>query len=181
MPMRCPSSISRRSWRAPHERAPAASSSRGCATRVTARGSAISSGHGVPPELDAAVMAAAREFFALPEAERRALAIASSPHFRGYTVLGGERTKGVSDWREQLDVGPEEPARRRHARRSAVAAAARPEPVARAAARDAADGARVDARDGPRRARRAARARARARPAARITSTTSCCRAAIRT
>lgn len=67
-------------------------------------------GHGVPAELDAAVMARSREFFALPEAERRALAIANSPHFRGYTVLGDERTKGVSDWREQLDVGPEEPA-----------------------------------------------------------------------
>ena len=67
-------------------------------------------GHGVPAELDAALMAAAHEFFALPEAERRALAIANSAHFRGYTVLGGERTKGVSDWREQLDVGPEEPA-----------------------------------------------------------------------
>jgi isopenicillin N synthase-like dioxygenase len=67
-------------------------------------------GHGVPSELDAAVMAVAREFFALPEVERRALAIARSPHFRGYTVLGDERTKGISDWREQLDVGPEEPA-----------------------------------------------------------------------
>lgn len=67
-------------------------------------------GHGMPAELDAAVMAVAREFFALPEPERRALGIANSPHFRGYTVLGGERTKGVSDWREQLDVGPEEPA-----------------------------------------------------------------------
>jgi isopenicillin N synthase-like dioxygenase len=67
-------------------------------------------GHGVPAALDDAVMTAAREFFALPEAERRALAIANSPHFRGYTVLGGERTKGVDDWREQLDVGPEEPA-----------------------------------------------------------------------
>jgi isopenicillin N synthase-like dioxygenase len=67
-------------------------------------------GHGVPAQLDAAVMAAAREFFALPAAERRALAIARSPHFRGYTMLGDERTKGVSDWREQIDVGPEEPA-----------------------------------------------------------------------
>jgi isopenicillin N synthase-like dioxygenase len=67
-------------------------------------------GHGVPPEVDASIMAAAREFFALPEAERRALAIANSPHFRGHTVLGGEITKGVSDWREQLDVGLEEPA-----------------------------------------------------------------------
>ena len=69
-------------------------------------------GHGVPAVLDAAVMAAAREFFALPLGDKRALAIASSPHFRGYTVLGDERTKGVSDWREQLDVGPEEPALR---------------------------------------------------------------------
>jgi len=69
-------------------------------------------GHGVPAELDAAVMTAAREFFALPLGDKRALAIASSPHFRGYTVLGDERTKGVSDWREQLDVGPEEPALR---------------------------------------------------------------------
>jgi isopenicillin N synthase-like dioxygenase len=67
-------------------------------------------GHGVPPGLDAGVMAVAREFFALPETDRRALAIANSPHFRGYTLLGGERTKGISDWREQLDVGPEEPA-----------------------------------------------------------------------
>ena len=67
-------------------------------------------GHGVPPELDAAVMAVAREFFALPEAERRALAIVNSPQFRGYTVLGDERTKGIGDWREQLDVGAEEPA-----------------------------------------------------------------------
>jgi isopenicillin N synthase-like dioxygenase len=65
-------------------------------------------GHGVPPELDAAVMRVSREFFALPEAERRALSIARSPHFRGYTVLGDERTKGISDWREQLDVGAEE-------------------------------------------------------------------------
>ncbi len=67
-------------------------------------------GHGVPAEHDATVMAVTRQFFALPETERRALAIANSPHFRGYTVLGGEITKGVSDWREQLDVGPEEPA-----------------------------------------------------------------------
>ena len=67
-------------------------------------------GHGVPAELDLGVMSAAREFFALPEAEKRTLAIANSPHFRGYTVLGGERTKGKSDWREQLDVGPEEEA-----------------------------------------------------------------------
>lgn len=67
-------------------------------------------GHGVPAELDSAVMRAAREFFALPESERRELAIANSPHFRGYTVLGDEITRGAPDWREQLDAGAEEPA-----------------------------------------------------------------------
>jgi isopenicillin N synthase-like dioxygenase len=55
-------------------------------------------------------MQRAREFFALPAAEREALAISNSPHFRGYTVLGGENTKGIRDWREQLDLGPEEAA-----------------------------------------------------------------------
>lgn len=69
-------------------------------------------GHGVPADLDARMLSAAREFFALPKAERRALAIARSPHFRGYTALGGEITKGKRDWREQLDLGPEEDAER---------------------------------------------------------------------
>jgi len=67
-------------------------------------------GHGVPSDLDRGVMSAARAFFALPERERRELAIAKSPHFRGYTVLGDEITKGKRDWREQLDAGAEEPA-----------------------------------------------------------------------
>lgn len=30
-----------------------------------------------------------------------------SPHFRGYTRLGGERTQGAVDWREQLDIWSE--------------------------------------------------------------------------
>ncbi len=68
------------------------------------------SGHDVDPKLEADLMAAAKQFFALPEAQRHALAIANSPHFRGYTILGDERTKGISDWRDQLDIGPEEPA-----------------------------------------------------------------------
>ena len=33
-----------------------------------------------------------------------------SPHFRGYTRIGGERTQGLVDWREQIDIGPERPA-----------------------------------------------------------------------
>ena len=67
-------------------------------------------GHGVPSELDRAMMRIARAFFALPDDEKRALDIAASPHFRGYTPVGGELTKGVPDRREQLDIGPEEPA-----------------------------------------------------------------------
>ncbi|HZF31462.1 MAG TPA: 2-oxoglutarate and iron-dependent oxygenase domain-containing protein [Gammaproteobacteria bacterium] len=67
-------------------------------------------GHDVPAAADAAVMQAARNFFALPENERRELAIASSPHFRGYTLLGAEITKKARDWREVFDAGPEEPA-----------------------------------------------------------------------
>ena len=55
------------------------------------------------------VMRDAREFFTLPAAEKQALAIANTPRFRGYTLLGGETTRGASDWREQLDLGPEEP------------------------------------------------------------------------
>jgi isopenicillin N synthase-like dioxygenase len=68
------------------------------------------SGHGVGAELDLSIMAAARDFFALPEPARHALSIANSPHFRGYTPLGAERTRGAADWREQLDLGAEEPA-----------------------------------------------------------------------
>ena len=67
-------------------------------------------GHGVPEALNAQVMTATRRFFALPEAERRAIAIGNSPHFRGYTILGDERTQGRQDWRDQIDIGPEEPA-----------------------------------------------------------------------
>lgn len=65
-------------------------------------------GHGVAPAFDDALFAQARHFFALPEAERRALAIGNSAAFRGYTVLGDERTNGRGDWRDQLDLGPEE-------------------------------------------------------------------------
>jgi isopenicillin N synthase-like dioxygenase len=66
-------------------------------------------GHRVPPSLDAAIMGGARAFFALDVDEKRRIAIVNSPHFRGYTALGGERTRGQPDWREQLDVGHEEP------------------------------------------------------------------------
>lgn len=66
-------------------------------------------GHGVPPELEERLLRAARDFFALPEASKLAIENVNSPQFRGYTRVGGERTQGKVDWREQIDVGPELP------------------------------------------------------------------------
>ncbi|PVW04620.1 oxidoreductase [Microbacterium sp. Gd 4-13] len=64
-------------------------------------------GTGVTPELEARLNRVAREFFELPEADKLAIENVKSPHFRGYTRIGGERTQGKVDWREQIDVGPE--------------------------------------------------------------------------
>jgi isopenicillin N synthase-like dioxygenase len=64
-------------------------------------------GHGVSAALTHRVLAAARQLFALPQAEKDAVAMVHSPHFRGYTRLGGELTGGEVDWREQIDIGPE--------------------------------------------------------------------------
>jgi isopenicillin N synthase-like dioxygenase len=93
---------------------PNGASGRACAERLRDAchdpGFCYVAGHGVPAPLEAAVMSAARDFFELPQAERHSIAIARSAHFRGYTVLGDERTKGISDWRDQLDIGPEEAA-----------------------------------------------------------------------
>ena len=64
-------------------------------------------GHGVPPEVTDGVMAAAREFFALPLEQRLEIENMNSRHFRGYSRVGTERTGGAADQREQIDVGPE--------------------------------------------------------------------------
>lgn len=64
-------------------------------------------GTGVTPDLEARLHRVAREFFELPEAEKLAIENVRSPHFRGYTRIGGERTQGRIDWREQIDIGPE--------------------------------------------------------------------------
>ncbi|MFF4650803.1 isopenicillin N synthase family dioxygenase [Streptomyces sp. NPDC001380] len=68
-------------------------------------------GHGVGAAETAALTDAVRAFFALPEADRLAVSNLRSPHFRGYTRIGDERTGGSRDWRDQLDVGAERPAR----------------------------------------------------------------------
>ncbi len=67
-------------------------------------------GHGIDNAQNDNVISMARQFFAIPETDRRAIAIGKSPHFRGYTILGDERTQGKSDWRDQIDIGPETPA-----------------------------------------------------------------------
>ena len=64
-------------------------------------------GHGVDADLEQEVFGAARRFFGLPEADRMQIVNTNSPHFRGYTRLGHEHTNGVSDRRDQIDIGPE--------------------------------------------------------------------------
>ncbi|OZB87173.1 MAG: oxidoreductase, partial [Microbacterium sp. 14-71-5] len=64
-------------------------------------------GTGVTPELERRLHQAAKDFFALPEDDKLAIENVKSPHFRGYTRIGGERTQGAVDWREQIDIGPE--------------------------------------------------------------------------
>lgn len=67
-------------------------------------------GHGLPPSQVRELFALSRAFFALPEADKLAIQMANSRHFRGYTCLGHERTGGRVDWREQIDIGLEVPA-----------------------------------------------------------------------
>lgn len=67
-------------------------------------------GHGVPDALAAALFAASRRFFALPEERKLAIQMANTRHFRGYTRLGDELTGGRTDWREQIDFGLDVPA-----------------------------------------------------------------------
>src|SRR5271154_2546832 len=67
-------------------------------------------GHGVEPELLRDLMIVARRFFALPEADKLAIEMVNSPHFRGYNRIAQERTRGRQDWREQIDIGAERPA-----------------------------------------------------------------------
>lgn len=67
-------------------------------------------GHGIEPADAAHISEVARRFFALAEPEKLATEMVNSPHFRGYTRSGWERTRGQPDWREQIDIGAERPA-----------------------------------------------------------------------
>jgi isopenicillin N synthase-like dioxygenase len=67
-------------------------------------------GHDVDSQLLRDLMESARRFFALPEAEKMAIEMVNSPHFRGYNRVASELTRGQPDWREQIDIGAERPA-----------------------------------------------------------------------
>ncbi|WP_032399049.1 isopenicillin N synthase family dioxygenase [Rhodococcoides fascians] len=67
-------------------------------------------GHGIGADRMADVLRSARAFFAVPDAVKDEISQLKSPHFRGYSRVGGELTNGRVDWREQIDIGPERPA-----------------------------------------------------------------------
>ncbi|MBX3567912.1 MAG: isopenicillin N synthase family oxygenase [Rhizobiaceae bacterium] len=77
--------------------------------RVVARtvGFFYLTGHGIDQRLIDEVLSVSRGFFALPEADKLAIEMVNSPHFRGYNRTGQEYTRGERDWREQVDIGPE--------------------------------------------------------------------------
>lgn len=64
-------------------------------------------GHGIDPALLAKVQQQTRAFFALPEADKLAVGMLNSAHFRGYNRAASEITRGQPDLREQFDVGAE--------------------------------------------------------------------------
>jgi isopenicillin N synthase-like dioxygenase len=64
-------------------------------------------GHGIDPAFLYSLLEASRRFFALPDAAKQAIEMVNSPHFRGYTRVARERTRGAADWREQIDIGAE--------------------------------------------------------------------------
>ncbi|CAN5707181.1 isopenicillin N synthase family oxygenase [soil metagenome] len=72
-------------------------------------------GHGIDDNLIRQVLTLSRRFFTLPEADKLAIEMVNSPHFRGYTRAGMEITRGARDWREQIDIGAERPALAREA------------------------------------------------------------------
>lgn len=67
-------------------------------------------GHGIAQGLIDQVLKLSRRFFELGEQDKLAIEMVNSPHFRGYTRVGWEQTRGLPDWREQLDIGAERPA-----------------------------------------------------------------------
>lgn len=83
----------------------------GCRAALTAAtrdyGFFYLTGHGIPETLQRKLIETCRQFFALPGTAKHEIAKEHSPHFRGYSRVGEEITRGRQDWREQVDIGPE--------------------------------------------------------------------------
>ena len=54
-------------------------------------------GHGIDAALIRQVLTLSRRFFTLPEQDKLAIEMVNSPHFRGYTRVGMEITRGQRD------------------------------------------------------------------------------------
>lgn len=67
-------------------------------------------GHGIDPEQVEELARLSRQFFDLPLEQKKTIELINSPHFRGYTSIGGELTRQQPDLREQIDFGEELPA-----------------------------------------------------------------------
>lgn len=67
--------------------------------------------HGIDQDFVDRYFAALDAFFALPEEVKATIDKASSCHFRGWERVGAELTDNRVDYREQLDVSTEHPAR----------------------------------------------------------------------
>ncbi|ODQ64021.1 putative isopenicillin N synthetase [Nadsonia fulvescens var. elongata DSM 6958] len=65
--------------------------------------------YGISPELESDVITLGKDFFTLPDDEKKRISMINSPHFLGYTDLGHEITNFNIDWREQTDLGTELP------------------------------------------------------------------------
>ncbi len=68
-------------------------------------------GHGIEEGLINEVLGLSRRFFDLPERDKLEIQMIKSPQFRGYNRAGLEQTRGKPDWREQVDIGPEQEVR----------------------------------------------------------------------
>jgi len=67
--------------------------------------------HGINRDLIDRYFAALRSFFALPEETKALMAKRASRHFRGWEAVCAELTNNRVDYREQIDLSSEHPAR----------------------------------------------------------------------
>jgi isopenicillin N synthase-like dioxygenase len=67
----------------------------------------LATGHGIPDALRDGLFAAARGFFALPQAQKEAVSIRHSPHNRGYVALAEEQLdpSRPADRKEAFNIG----------------------------------------------------------------------------